>query len=245
MSTPRAIVLMTRPEPAARQFIADLGDLIDGTDVIYAPLIDITFTGPLPDLDGINGLIFSSKNGVAAWKYLGGPVLETCYTVGDATRDAAAELGFNPMSASGAAKNLVDHIIADQPKAPLLHVHGTHTRGAIAQTLSQHGIETQQAVIYDQPLLPLSPEAIQALAGDIPVIVPLFSPRTAQQFIAQGPFKAKIYIAAMSESVAKPLENNDFSGVVIADKPNSPSMTKAVARLLAQVQMLEGRPTGH
>lgn len=236
---------MTRPEPAAREFIATLGDLIDGMKVIYAPLIDISFTGPLPDLDGINGLIFSSKNGVAAWKHLGGPIFETCYTVGDATRDAAAEIGFKPKSASGAAQDLVDQIIADNPTGPLLHVHGTHTRGAIAERLTQAGIKTHQAVIYDQPLLPLSPEAIQALTGEIPVIVPLFSPRTAQQFIAHGPFTGKLYVATLSESVAKPLENNNFTSIVIADSPNSPSMIQAVARLLAQMQTLEGRPTGH
>ena len=245
MSTPRAIVLMTRPEPAARQFVQKLGDMVDGMDVIYAPLIDIAFTGPLPDLDGINGLIFSSKNGVAAWQHLGGPVLDTCYTVGDATRDAASDIGFTPISASGAAQDLVDHIIADNPTGPLLHVHGTHTRGAIAEKLTQQGIETHQAVIYNQPLLPLSSEAIQALAGDIPVIVPLFSPRTAQQFIAHGPFNGKLYVATLSESVAKPLESNNFKSIVIADSPNSPSMIQAVARLLAQMQTLEGRPTGH
>lgn len=245
MPNPIATLLMTRPERSARQFVQALGPLPDGFEVIYSPLIDIKTTGPLPDLDGIGGVVFSSKNGVAAWRDLGGPVVDICYTVGDATAEAARQIGFTPISASGAADDLVAHIIDDAPTVRLLHIHGTHTRGEITERLTAAGIPTESATIYDQPLLPLSDQAKTALAGNRPVILPLFSPRTAAQFVAEANAKAPILVGALSNSVAKPLETKNYMSLVIADQPNSPSMICSVARLIDQAQKLEGRSTGH
>ena len=243
MPNPIATILMTRPERSARQFVQALGPLPDGFEVVHSPLIDIKTTGPLPDLERIGGVVFSSKNGVAAWRDLGGPVVDTCYTIGDATADAAREIGFNPISASGAADDLVAHIIKDRPTVRLMHIHGTHTRGEIAKRLSVAGIPTDNATIYDQPLLPLSDRAKTVLAGNRPVILPLFSPRTAAQFVAEAAPNAPVLVAALSESVAKPLENINFTSLVIAEEPNSPSMICSVARLIDQAQKLEGRST--
>ena len=227
------ILLLTRPPGASRRMLEELkAEGISGFTAIESPLLGIEHTGPLPDLDGVGGVIFTSANGVRAWVCLGGPELGLCYTVGDATAAAAAGAGFDPRSARGDADALVALIAADAPKVPLVHARGTHARGRVAERLLAQGIETREAVIYDQPAQELSASARQALDESAPVIVPLFSPRSAAQFASGGPFRAPLQVAAMSAEVVAALGALYVSGMVIADRPDAAAMRRAVIGLL-------------
>ena len=166
---------------------------------------------------------------------------ETCYTVGTATADAARAAGFHPISADGDADALVTMIKAAQPTGPLLHVRGAHSRGNVAERLSSAGIETDSAILYDQILQPLSAAALQALSQDRPVVVPLFSPRSAAAFASHGPFAAPLYLAAMSPAVAEPLAQLEPAALLVAAQPNGTALRKRVAELWSRAQALEGR----
>ncbi|KUF10190.1 uroporphyrinogen-III synthase [Pseudoponticoccus marisrubri] len=230
------VLLMTRPEPAAREVIAALRARGLDFRAVISPLIGIAVTGPLPDTAGLRGLVITSANGVRAWCALGGPRDLPVFAVGDATARTAREAGMVADSAGGDAAALVARLSAQRPAAPLCHLRGRHARGDVAARLSAAGIETREAVIYDQPEQPLSAEARAALDGDSPVVAPLYSPRTATlmaQMLAARPPKAPLCVAAMSETVAKPLAALHNRSLRIAARPDSDAMLDAVAGLLA------------
>ncbi|SIS51382.1 uroporphyrinogen-III synthase [Roseivivax lentus] len=242
---PAPILLLTRPEAAAQAFAEELtSEGIRPETCIVSPLIEISFLPHVPRMDRYQGLIFTSANGVAAYRAAGGPFRETCFTVGDATAAAARDAGLHPISADGAASDLIALIAEAKPAAPLLHLRGEHSRGAVAETLSSAGIETDSAVLYTQNLVPLSAEARGFLAGAVPVVAPFFSPRTARAFAEHGPFDAPLYLAAMSEAVADPLAGLGARALERAAHPNGTALRRTVKGLWRKAQSLEGRDTG-
>ncbi|WP_417740722.1 uroporphyrinogen-III synthase [Salipiger sp.] len=239
MPPPEPILLLTRPEAASRQFLTAVeADGGRGFRSIISPLIGIEVTGPLPDLQGVGGVIFTSANGVRAYEALGGPVLPLCYTVGDATAEAARNAGFAPKIAAGDAASLVALILAEAPEVPLVHLRGTHARGAVAERLRAGGLSASEAVIYDQPAQELSAAAKAALQGDAPVIVPLFSPRSAAQFAGGAHGDAPLLVVAMSRDVAAALEALYVTRLEILARPDAKEMRRVVIDFLRDLGAL-------
>jgi uroporphyrinogen-III synthase len=88
-------------------------------------------------------------------------------------------------------------------------------------------------VVYDQRAVPLTNEARRLLAGDRAVVVPLFSPRSADLLLAQGPFAAPLRVAALSPAVAARAEGLCPERMVVAERPDGVAMMDAVASLIA------------
>lgn len=229
------VLLMTRPEAQSVAFAGALGRAEEDFRLVVSPLIGVEVTGPLPEQDGLRGLVFTSANGVRAWCQLGGRRDLPAFTVGAATAEAAAAEGIAATSADGDAEALIAMLMERRPDAPLMHARGRHSRGDVAGRLSAAGIETRAAVIYDQPVRPLSHAALSALAGNVPVVAPLFSPRTAALLSEVTPV-APLCVAAMSEAVAKALLPLHKRYLRIASRPESAAMRDLVADLLQQVR---------
>ncbi len=231
MAKPDPILLMTRPRAQAEEFVAQLQARDAGFQPIFAPLIGIEYAGPLPAQDDLRGLIFTSANGVAAWQALGGRVDLPAYTVGNATAQAAQGAGMTAKSADGNAESLIEMLLDQRPDVPLLHVRGQHSRGDLAARLGSDGLETREAILYQQPPLPLTGQAQDALLGETPVIAPLFSPRTAQLFAKQH-IKAPLLVAGISQTVVNAAQPLHIWKVEIATRPESDAMLAAVLELL-------------
>jgi len=225
------VILLTRPEASSRR-MAGIWAALFGDQVSFciSPLMDIRFDPRLPDLSGIKTLIFTSTNGVAAYVEAKGPTNLPCYTVGDATARAAREAGMQAVSAGGNADSLVARILEDQAHGPMLHLRGAHARGEIAERLSSQGCPVSQAIVYSQHAMPLNIQAQSLLAGDTPVILPLFSPRTAT-LMGAGPFAAPVYVVAMSEAVITALLF-EVDHYVIAAHPDFEAVTTEIGALL-------------
>jgi uroporphyrinogen-III synthase len=185
-------------------------------------------------MTGIRGVIFTSVHGVEAYLAQSGP-LRPCYVVGAKTARAARAEGITVHVIAVNAANLIDEITAHEPRAPLLHIRGVHARGAVAETLSQRGIAVKEAIIYDQPAIPLTAEAQAALSDANPVIVPLFSPRTAALLAKFRP-KPPLLVAAFSQAVANELLGLHITELRIASRPDSDAMAVEVIDLLARAQ---------
>jgi len=227
----RPVILLTRPEASSRRMAAILfARFGDRTGVCISPLMEIRLDPRLPSLDGIKTLIFTSANGVAAYVAAKGPVSMTCYTVGDATAQAARDAGLRAISAGGDAEALIDRILEDDVPGPMLHLRGAHARGEIAERLSALGCPVSQAIVYTQNAIPLSEEAKDLLQGDAPVILPVFSPRSAT-LLGNGPVRAMIYVVAMSDAVATSLHLK-VESCVVAAKPDFESVTAEINLLL-------------
>jgi uroporphyrinogen-III synthase len=227
----RPVILLTRPEASSRRMAALLAMRFgDRVDLCISPLMEIVLDPRLPELDGIRALIFTSANGVAAYVAAQGPRTIPCYTVGDATSHAAQEAGLRATSADGDAEALIARILADGVLGPMLHLRGAHARGDIAESLSAHGCAVSQAIVYAQNACPLSEEAMALLQGVQPVILPLFSPRSAG-LMGAGPISAPVYVVAMSRNVAEAVMFTPEQCIVVGH-PDFESMVEAISTLL-------------
>lgn len=236
-----ACLLMTRPREAAERFVASLPpDLRARLSPVFAPLIEIAAIDVSIRFDDARGIIFTSANGVAVAATLTDRRDLPCYCVGEATTRAAQDAGWRAECAGEDARTLVQTLIAAPPATPLLHLRGAHASSDVAADLSLAGCATRVQAIYDQKLLPLSDAALVALDGTDPVIVPLFSPRTARQFANCVTGRAPLLLAAISQAAAKPLCSLTFSGLQVAERPDARAMVRAVAVLADWANRVEG-----
>lgn len=227
-------LILTRPQASAEAFAASLDPAALGSvRVLIAPLMRIVSMGPVPDLENACGVIFTSANGVShAPKGAGRPA----FCVGAQTTKHAIEHGWAAQMSGTCAEDLVATLLQARPAAPLVHIGGEHTVGDIAQTLTAADIEVRHVAVYRQQLLPLTPEAKEALQGL--TILPVFSPRTARQLVAETKGKlAFARIIALSDSVAAPFAGENLSQCIILPSPQAIYMRKAVENLCLDLSL--------
>jgi uroporphyrinogen-III synthase len=225
-------ILLTRPLAQSRRFAQELAG-VTGLPVVISPLMAPVFLAPrLPD-GPFRAVILTSETGALAAGNLRAALPGRAYCVGARTAEAARAAGFGAIVAGGDAAGLVATLSGADETGPLLHLRGRDSRGEIAGTLTKRRIVTHEAVIYDQQEQPLSDEAQGLLAGDAPLIVPLFSPRSAVLFAAQAQGAKTLWLAALSPAVAAALGDLPRLGLEIAEKPEAGPMLLAVQRLIA------------
>lgn len=225
------ILLVTRPAQSAVRFLAALGREVPA---VISPLLDIVPLAPSPVKGAVDALILTSEHAAAAALQMGFAAGMTAYVVGSQTARAAEAAGFRALSADGDADRLVALIAAQRPTGTLLHLHGEHTHGDIAQRLRDAGLNCLEQTVYRQVERPLSDAAKVALAGRIPVLAPLFSPRTAAILAAQGPFPAPLHIIAISPAILDRIAPLSPVTVTMAANPDSAAMVAAtLSRLRA------------
>lgn len=218
----KPVLILTRPAPASDAFWAGLPPgLRDRLTPITSPLMRIEPLTAETDLTDIAGVIFSSVNGVAFGPAPGGM---PAYCIGAKTTQQASASGWTATMAGQNADQLVTALQTATPPTPLLHIAGRHLRGDIAQRLSNVGLPTRTVAVYDQILQPLSAEAQAALGDDRLKIVPLFSPRTAQHFIAECSDLRHVILVALSDAVADMARDAGAKALIVAPEPNAVSL---------------------
>lgn len=237
-------ILITRPEPSAAAFAKQLQKVI-GTKakIILSPVLQIEPCGDLPDLAPIRHLIFSSRHGVEAFARLSDRRDIPAYAVGDATAQAGRDIGLSVTACGGDARQMLKRICRDAPAGPFLHLRGEHTTGNLAQDLNHAGSETYEAVIYRQRALGLTKEAKECLLKKAPVILPLFSPRSARLVLDGAIVKAPLFVAAISKNVADEMPPGLVHDVVVAQDPTAHAMLDTVHGLFDAAKRLEGGNT--
>lgn len=226
---PIATVLMTRPRPAAESFVEQLSRFDLSFNVCFSPLIEIIPRAIGLDVADYPGVIFTSQQAVMFSPDGNGM---TAYCVGDKTAALARTKGFDAISANGGAVDLIKMISSRAVGKKLLHIRGQHTRGNIAQNLSASGVLCDETVVYDQVELSLTDQAYALLKGGKPVILPLFSPRTAAILGAQVNLDANHTLVGMSENVLAVLRQNEGVKCYVSDAPTTDEMVKLVRVLL-------------
>ena len=230
--TPTLIV--TRPEEQGAAFAKAVKARWDGPlRVIMAPLMAIVPCDADPGRP--DALIFTSAHGVAAAMRFGLPAGLPAWCVGTRTAELAHAAGFLPKTGPGDAEGLLADIIAAHPTGTLAHIRGRHSRGQISKKLQDAGISCADVVAYDQAAQPLPTEAREALMGHDPVVVPLFSPRTAEIFAAEGTFSAPLTLIAISAAAADALGDDLQGHTMVADTPDADAMVDAVVAALGRL----------
>lgn len=189
-------LLVTRAEPDATALKAQL--IARGHEVLIEPLLRIEYQ-PLDDidLDGVQALIATSRNGVRALAHqpdgtpASNPLLAPAqtlplYTVGPGTAATATALGFEQViEGPRDARALIALIAlqADVNAGPLLYLSGDAPAADVAGELRHLGFHVLEPVVYATALArELSRAVVQRLgASEIDGVV-LLSPQTARTY---------------------------------------------------------------
>lgn len=230
-------LLLTRPAAQSQRFAVEVRAALGSLPIVISPLMRAEDVHPtLPDLP-FRAVILTSETGAEAAGRLAGnhPLPSLAYCVGERTAKAARQAGFDARSAKGDALALIALIQAEKPEGPLLHLRGEVSAGEIAKTLTKGGIETHSAVIYAQSPCPLSAEAVALFHEDGPIVIPIFSPRSATLLANGLPAtpRAPLWVAAISPAAAAAATALGPARIVTAAAPDSGNMLHAVAALLS------------
>ncbi len=232
---PRTL-LLTRPEDASRRFAVAVEDALGGGwRVVVCPLMETRFlTVPLPDCDT---LVFTSETAVRAVARLGTDRRALAWCVGPRTEEAARAAGFSTKRGGGTAEELVAAILADRPVGAVFCPRAQDQAVDVAKLLNLAGIETVSEVVYAQIAQSPTDEACDLLAGTDPVILPLFSARSARLAVAAfHGHRAPLCVAAISAQVAKEAEGLGAGEVFVAETPDAAGMIGALARLATRCE---------
>lgn len=225
-------MLITRPEPQASRFAAELRDgLGDMVEPVLSPLMAPQRLDPA--LPPASALVLTSESAVPAAR---GGLPALAYCVGDRTAAAARQAGFQTVSARGDAAALAALILERGTPGPLLWLRGEEVAGDLAGLMAAGGVEVHQAVVYRQAPQPLSAETARLLRGPGPVIVPLFSPRSAVLFAAAAAgARAPLHLCALSPAVAAAAADLPRASLRVADRPDGKALLESVSLAIRAV----------
>lgn len=237
-----ATILITRPEPAASALARELGAVTGPDRILVSPVLRIAPADAPADLTGIRTLIFTSREGVRAFVRAHPGCRLPALTVGEQTARDARQAGLGARCLGADARGFLDRFTPGDAPGPCLYIRGAHASVDLAAALSARGVPTRAAILYRQAAQPLDPAARQVLSSPAPVVLPLYSARSAGVFFRQGPFHAPLYVVAISEKVAKTVP--DVTACVTADNPDGKSMQERTLGLWNALNRLEGGTPG-
>jgi uroporphyrinogen-III synthase len=217
-------LVLTRPDAQSREIVAALGQTVP---VIVSPIMRILPAGMALDIGRYAGVVLTSANALAHAPDLRGLA---AWCVGRRTAEAAQAAGAEVRLVARDADDLVAQI---KDAGPLVHLRGEHARGNVAKRLNLAGIDTDEVVIYRQEALPLSAEAKAIIEGAGPVVLPLYSPRSAkllgEQIAAVGP---RVRTIAMSAAVAEAWREATGEDADVAPAPTGEEMLMRIKAAL-------------
>ena len=221
-------VLLTRPLAASQRF----AQALDGNFVI-SPLMEPEFLTPQIPATNFAALVFTSETGVAAAIRLGIQPNAPAYCVGKRTAQTARRAGWDAISADGDASDLLALIIAQNPGGPLLLIRPEDAAADLQGSLLLAGIETIAAIVYRQKPAALTLQATELLQQPHPILLPLFSPRSARLFgneYRRISGIAPLLVAAISPAVIAEL---DFpvQDSQVAERPDAAAMRQAMTEV--------------
>ena len=230
--------LVTRPREDAEAFAKILR--ARGHDAIVAPLMELRVVAGAPlALEGVQGVLATSANGVRALAAGTKRRDVTIYAVGPQTAEAARDAGFPiVINAEGDSTALVETVAreADPAKGVLLHAAGAETAGRLQHALQAHGFRIETAVLYEAVAVAKLPaEAEESLRKDAVDGVFLFSPRSAKIFatLVGGADLTgqctRLVAFCISAATAEALSPLSFAQVAVAGTPNQDAMLDLVS----------------
>jgi len=243
-------LLLTRPLAQSQRFVRALARRgahafqPSAVQICISPLFEIIFQGALPDITPYRSLIFTSSNAVRAFSRLAPDCVIPSFTVGQATADTAVGFGLPAQMLGVDVQDFAKALLVFGPETPCLHLRGDLIRRKLAPELTQAGVTTDEAIVYRQNGVPLNSTARQILRGAAPVIIPLFSPRTAQRFraeYAKAGGTAPIYVVALAPAIAAEMSDVNMANLVVAEHPNATAMENAINSVFETLMHLERR----
>lgn len=233
-ASPAPLVIITRPAGQGAEFAAQVARVFGANRVIVSPLMVTEYLPIEPRLADFAALVLTSPAAVEAIRRDPQPLPALAYCVGARTAAEARALGLVAQSADGTAEDLLCLVTHARDQGPVLYLHGQDTRVDLAAALNSAGIETVSALAYRQLPAPLSMPARAALTGGEPVLLPVFSPRSAKLLVAEmtgAGVRAPLHFVAISAAAAAPLRQIPARGLTIASTPDAAGVLDAMQRV--------------
>ncbi len=229
-------VLITRHRSAADRLETVLQ--AKGYETIKAPLLEIVDTGAPVELAGVQAILATSTNGVAALARAVSARDMKVLAVGNATAAAAREAGFVDVESAGgnaAALAALAQRRCVAGKGRLLHIAGGHVAGHMAESLKEAGFAVDTVTLYEaQTPERLDDPVLAEITGRKIDAVLFYSPRTAATFVrlieetdASGDCSRMVAVC-LSEAVASAAAPLKWRGIRVAGAPNGDAMLEAL-----------------
>lgn len=226
-------VIITRAEPGNSETYARLAAA--QIPALKCPMLSLVPTGhALPDMTSVQGLLFTSANGVRVFADVSGDRRLKAWCVGPATFAAARAAGFTDLeNADGNSDDLAELVMGscDPGAGRLVHVANSAAAGQLADRLRRAGFEIVFAPLYEaRPTEQLPAEVIQALRSEDAASVLVHSAKGASAFAGclTGLTMARHSLVAVSGAAAGPLLKAGFRETVIAERPNEDALLTAL-----------------
>ena len=228
MTQAAPLCLVTRPEPEASRFADALRARFE-VGVIVAPVLEIGVRKVSAKLDIFEGMILTSVNAARSLERLSVAQEMPCFAVGEKTASVAQSLGYSAIAMGGDAEGLIAELTKLGPAAPLVHLRGEHSRGDIASRLTSLGLYCEEIIVYQQVERVWNDEVQSSISAQRPLILPLFSPRSARLVSARMGNSGHIWPVAMSAAVAMEVEIPGAPSAIISASPTEAAMMDAIA----------------
>ena len=233
-----AILLLTRPLDGNARFCLKIKHLLYKCEILDSPIQKIEF---LPSLSKVNKnavLIFTSVNGLrAAEKH--NLTNNRCFVVGKNTKKIAVSFGYEVLGFSKDQENLLKLIKSKKPTESMVHIRGKHTVGNLCDALKRNQFSCLDIIGYNQEPLKIKKQNLQKIHSGRPVILPIFSSRSAE-LLQSNLDLTGFNVIAISEAVAKIITGVELGELVISKKPDLNSMQEATLAILRRLIKFDG-----
>ena len=242
--------LVTRPRDDSQVIAALLRQR--GLEVVIEPLLEIVpLDGAALDLDGVQGILATSANGIRALARRAADRALPVWAVGDASARVARELGYAQVeSAGGDVASLAELVKArvDPAAGILLHAAAAKLAGDLGGGLAASGYAVRREILYEaRQAGALSEPLLAELRADGLDLALFFSPRTAATFARLataagiGPHCRRVTAFALSPAVAGELAALPWATVTTAAAPTQAALLAALDHDLTRLAAADPR----
>ena len=232
------ILLLTRPLGGNERFCLKIKHLLYSCEILDNPIQRIDFLPSLSKVNKNSVLIFTSANGLRAAKKHN-LINKKCFVVGANTKKIAVSFGYDVLGFSKDQENLLKLIKSKKPTESMVHIRGKHTVGNLCDALKRNQFSCLDIIGYNQEPLKIKKQNLQKIHSGRPVILPIFSSRSAE-LLQSNLDLTGFNVIAISEAVAKIVTGVELGGLVISKKPDLNSMQEATLAILRRLIKFDG-----
>ena len=232
------ILLLTRPLGGNERFCLKIKHLLYSCEILDNPIQRIDFLPSLSKVNKNSVLIFTSANGLRAAKKHN-LINKKCFVVGANTKKVAVSFGYDVLGFSKDQENLLKLIKSKKPTESMVHIRGKHTVGNLCDALKRNQFSCLDIIGYNQEPLKIKKQNLQKIHSGRPVILPIFSSRSAE-LLQSNLDLTGFNVIAISEAVAKIVTGVELGGLVISKKPDLNSMQEATLAILRRLIKFDG-----
>ena len=232
------ILLLTRPLGGNERFCLKIKHLLYSCEILDNPIQRIDFLPSLSKVNKNSVLIFTSANGLRAAKKHN-LINKKCFVVGANTKKIAVSFGYDALGFSKDQENLLKLIKSKKPTESMVHIRGKHTVGNLCDALKRNQFSCLDIIGYNQEPLKIKKQNLQKIHSGRPVILPIFSSRSAE-LLQSNLDLTGFNVIAISEAVAKIVTEVELGELVISKKPDLNSMQEATLAILRRLIKFDG-----